>query len=210
MNVRWMFFGTLAAAALGLSSAAQAADEGWYLAADLGQAHYSGLTGTVNTPAGFTSHTSDNDMGYRLSGGYQFNQYWGAEVGYVDFGQGEINLTQNSPGTDTLSAKVKAHGFVFAGTGTYPFNDTWSGFLRFGAIDGHVENDLSGTGGLAILTGTTSSTDWKVTWGLGVNWLVASNWTVRAGWDQYSSLGNQNTTGEHDVNLLSIGAVYRF
>ena len=205
-----LFFIAIAAVALGLPFGVQAADEGAYAAFDFGQAHYSGLTGSVPAPAGFTSHTSDNDTGYRFTGGYQFNQYWGAEASYVDFGQGEIDLTQNSPGNDTLNGKVKAHGFVFAGTGTYPFNDAWSGFLRFGAIVGHVEDEVSGTGSLAVLNGTTSSTDWKVTWGLGVNWKFDPNWSVRAGWDQYSSLGNQNKTGENDVNLLSIGVVYHF
>lgn len=198
----------LVAATLGLPLAAQADSGAWYLSADAGQAHYSGAAGQA--PAGSTSHVSDSDTGYRFTGGYQFNEYWGVEASYVDFGQAETDATVTTPTAGTLSGKRKAHGFVFAGTGTYPFNDNWSGYLRFGTIDGHVENNLTGTGSLSGLTATQSSTDWKVTWGIGVNWKVASNWILRAGWDQYSSLGNQATTGENDVNLTSIGVVYRF
>lgn len=196
------------AAAMGLPFAAQA-DSGIYLGFDVGQAHYSGVTGQIASFGG-VSHTSDSDTGYRFTGGYQFNQYWGAEASYVDFGQAEGDVTVTSPSAGTFSVKRKAHGFVLAGTGTYPFNDTWSGYLRFGTIVGHVEVEGSGTGSLSTSTATQSSTDWKVTYGIGVNWKVANNWTVRAGWDQYSSLGNQNTTGEADVNLTSIGVVYRF
>lgn len=197
------------AAALGLPFAAQAADEGYYLGFDIGQAHYSGMTGQIGSFGG-TSHTSDNDTGYRFTGGYQFSQYWGAEVSYVDFGQAEGDVSITSPSAGAFSVKRKVHGFVFAGTGTYPFNDAWSGYLRLGAIVGHVEVDGSGTGSLSTSTATQSSTDWKVTYGLGVNWKVANNWILRAGLDQYSSLGNQNKTGEGDVNLASVGIVYRF
>ncbi|MGE5624050.1 MAG: outer membrane beta-barrel protein [Bacillota bacterium] len=204
-----LFFIAAALAGLSLPLAAHAADEGFYLAADAGQAHYSGLTGQVQSFGG-VSHTSDSDTGYRFTGGYQFNQYWGAEASYVDFGQGEANVTVTTPSAGTFSAKRKVHGFVFAGTGTYPFSDNWSGFLRFGGILGHVAIDGTGTGSLASSTDSPSSSDWKVTYGLGVNWKLTYNWVLRAGFDQYSSLGNQDKTGENDVNLLSVGVVYRF
>ena len=204
-----IFFLAAVAASLSLPLSAYAADDGFYLALDAGQAHYSGVSGSV-TAFGGTSHVSDSDTGYRFTGGYQFNQYWGAEASYVDFGQAEADVTVTTPSAGTFSAKRKAHGFVFAGTGTYPFNDVWSGFLRFGGIIGHVQVDATGTGSLATATGSQSSSDWKVTYGVGVNWKLTENWTVRAGWDKYSSLGNQNKTGENDVGLLSIGVVYRF
>ncbi len=209
MNIRSFVFWVIAAAAMSLPFGAQAADDSWYLGFDVGQAHYSGLAGQISTFGG-TSHTSDSDTGYRFTGGYQFNKYWGAEASYVDFGQGEQDVTITSPTAGTLSGKRQIHGFVFAGTGTYPFNDSWSGFLRVGAIDGHVQSKFTGTGSLAGSAVTETSNDWKVTWGVGVNWKLTENWVVRAGWDQYSSLGNQNKTGENDVNLLSVGAEYRF
>lgn len=193
----------------GLPMAAMAADTGWYGAFDLGQSRFNGLAGE-GAALGANPSISDSDTGYRLSGGYAFNQYWGLEASYVEFGQGEIDVTTTTPSSGTASAKVKAHGFVFAGTGTYPFTDQWSGFARLGMIDGHKEVTVTGTGSLAGLTTNPSSTDWKVAWGLGVNWAFAPHWVARAGWDQYRNLGNQNTTGEDNVNLASIGIVYYF
>lgn len=209
MNIKVIGLGVIAAAAISLPLASQAADDAWYVSADFGQAHYSGVTGTVASLGG-ASHVSDSDTGYRFSGGYQFNTYWGAEVSYVDFGQAEADVTIPAPAAGTFSGKRKAHGFVFAGTGAYPFNEDWSIFGRFGAIMGHLETESAGTGSLAGSTGTQSSTDWKVTYGIGVNWKLTNHWILRAGWDQFSSLGNQNKTGETDVNLTSVGIVYRF
>lgn len=207
MNIRNLIV-ILALAALGLPFTAQADTSAWYLAADVGQAHYSGVSGQA--PAVGTSHVSDSDTGYRFTGGYQFNEYWGLEASYVDFGQAETNVTVTTPVAGALSGKRQDHGFVFAGTGTYPFSDNWSGFLRFGTIIGHVQNKVAGTGSLSTSTVDQSSTDWKITYGIGVNWKVADNWILRAGWDQYSSLGNQNKTGENDINLMSVGIEYRF
>lgn len=209
MNSKRFVFLATAAAAMSLPFAAQAADDSWYAGFDVGQTHYSGLAGQVSSFGG-TSHLSDSDTGYRFTGGYQFNKYWGAEASYVDFGQAEVDVTATTPTAGTLSSKKQAHGFVFAGTGTYPFNDQWSGFLRLGGIVGHVQNKTAGTGSLAGFAGTQTSTDWKVTWGVGVNWKLTDNWVVRADWDQFSSLGNQAKTGENDVNLFSIGVVYHF
>jgi len=208
MKTKVILFGALAAA-MSLPLSAYAADDGFYLGFDVGQAHYSGVTGSL-APFGGISHVSDSDTGYRFTGGYQFNRYWGAEASYVDFGQAEANVDVTTPSAGSFAAKRQAHGFVFAGTGTYPFNDTWSIFGRLGGVMGHVKVDATGTGSLATATATQTSSDWKVTYGAGVNWKLAENWIVRAGWDQYSSLGNQNKTGESDVNLASIGVVYRF
>ena len=199
------------AAALASPLAANAADQGgWYVGLDAGQAHYAGLSGQVATPPGGSSHFSDNNFGYRVTGGYQFNEYWGLEVSWVDLGTAEMDITATTPTPGTLNEKVKTHGFLVAGTGTLPFNDQWSAFLRLGMIDGHVEVDAAGTGSLVADSGSQSSTDWKTTYGVGLNWNFYSNWTARIGWDQYRNLGNQNKTGEGNVNLASIGVVYKF
>lgn len=208
---RKIFFVAACVMALAAPVVASAADQGnWYVGVDAGQAHYAGLAGQVAVPAGGTSHFSDNDLGYRLTGGYQFNEYWGLEASWVDLGTAEMDITATTPTPGTLNEKAKAHGFLVAGTGTWPFNDQWSAFLRFGMINGHVDVDAAGSGSLAADTGSQSSTDWKTIYGIGLNWNFYTNWIARIGWDQYRNLGNQNKTGEGNVNLVTIGIVYRF
>ncbi len=202
---------------------ASAAGSGWYLAADRGQAHFADIAVQTN-PSVFqipvssfvSSSASTQHSAFRLTGGYQFNRYWGLEASYVSLGQATINNNYIDPTDATITtAEVqnRAHGWVLAGTGTYPFNDQWSVFARIGAIDGYLEQDLSiivnGCPGCYTPT-SVSSTAWKATYGVGVNWSFAHHWIVRLGWDQYRNLGNSNTTGEYTVNLDSIGIVYRF
>ena len=204
---------------------ASAAGSGWYLAADRGQAHFADIAAQpdpfvfkIPIIVGFESSSSASTQhtGFRLTGGYQFNQYWGLEASYVSLGQATINNNYIDP-TDqhvvTAEVKNRAHGWVLAGTGTYPFNDQWSAFARIGAIDGYLEQDVSLINvclGCYTPPTSVSSTAWKVTYGVGVNWSFAHHWIVRLGWDQYRNLGNSNTTGEYTVNLDSIGIVYRF
>lgn len=196
--------------AMALPVAASAADQSnWYVGFDVGQAHYAGLMDGVTVPAGITSHVSDNDNSFRLSGGYQFNRYFGLEAGWVDFGSGEIDLASASP-AGAGSGKIKAHGFFVVGTGMYPFTDQWSVFGRFGTIDGHKDFTWSGTGSLTALSSNQSSTDWKITYGVGVDWMFHSNWSARAAYDQYANIGNHNKTGEDNINVLSVGIVYHF
>ncbi|HEX6550269.1 MAG TPA: outer membrane beta-barrel protein [Gammaproteobacteria bacterium] len=196
--------------AMALPVAASAADQSnWYAGFDAGQAHFAGLTNGLTLPAGVTSHTSDNDNSFRISGGYQFNRYFGVEGGWVDFGSAELDLTSTSP-AGTGSGKIKAHGLFVVGTGMYPFTDQWSVFGRFGTIDGHKDFTWSGTGSLAGLGSNQSSTDWKLTYGVGVDWMFHSNWSARAAYDQYANIGNHNKTGEDNINVISVGIVYHF
>ena len=215
---RKIFVAAALATALALPLAANAADQsGWYVALDVGQAHYTGIMGQVEAiggipPAssGVTTHVSNNDTGYRLSGGYKFNEYWGLEASWVDLGTAEGDGSVTSPSPGSINGKIKSYGFVVAGTGTYPFNDQWSIFLRLGMINAQKEVDVTASGSLAPAAETTSSTDWKTTYGAGLNWNFYSNWAARIGWDQYRNLGNQNKTGEDNVNLASVGIVYKF
>ena len=182
---------------------ASAAGSGWYLAADEGHAHFADIAVQTN-PSVFqipisslvSSSASTQHSAFRLTGGYQFNQYWGLEASYVSLGQATINNNYIDP-TDqhivTAEVKNRAHGWVLAGTGTYPFNDQWSVFARIGAIDGYLEQDLNiiNVCPSCFITPTSvSSTAWKATYGVGVNWSFAHHWIVRLGWDQYRNLGN--------------------
>ncbi len=225
MNIKRLIQG-IATALILMPIIASAAGSGWYIAADEGHAHFADIAVQTNPsvfkiglPVGFVSSSaSTQHSAFRLTGGYQFNQYWGLEASYVSLGQATINDNfLDTVGAAIITAEVqnRAHGWVLAGTGTYPFNDQWSVFARIGAIDGYLEQDLSiivnGCPGCYTPIPTSASgTAWKATYGVGVNWSFANHWIVRLGWDQYRNLGNSNTTGEYTVNLDSIGIVYRF
>ena len=219
-----------------LPAAASADNSGWYIAADAGQSHYTGL-GDVS---GIITTFNANGTGYRLTAGYQFNLNWGLEASYVDLGQASGNGTGNVYGVpplgcdivcvfDQYNVKLMTHGWAFAVTGTYPFLNRWSVFVRVGIIDARSELDINNT---PIPPNTSAtSTNLKSTYGLGVNWSFVDHWALRLGWDRYANLGDSSgtspyflvvnpgnstfqyccsSTGTYNVNLVSLGIVYSF
>ncbi len=210
------------------SSIALADNSGWYVAADAGQSKFTG-TGDLNS-ANYAPITNTTDTGYRLNAGYQFNQYFGLEAGYVDFGQVTGNASYIGsyppPGSNTcgllcqfsydVNLNLKTHGWTLVLTGTYPFDDGWSISARAGEIDAHSELNIGVVplppyqAGEQPYSQNLSNTNWEGTYGLSLNWLFADHWAARLNWDRYTNLGNDSSVGHYNVNLASLGIVYRF
>lgn len=242
----------------GLSPAvAFATQPGWYMALDGGQAHYTGIAGTaaqwlamppasslpldVSNPIFIGGVSVDrhenNDTGYRLSVGYQFNPYLGLEAGYVHLGSvdasgggsyGEGPVCFPPPGVCTFAivvnvpyrstATLAVHGWDLVATGSWPISTQWSLFAQLGAFDARTRVDMESAPQDAADAAATnaepsdarySTTRWEPTYGVGVNWSPLDRWALRLGWDRYAHLGDGHTIGRFDINLLSVGVVYR-
>jgi OOP family OmpA-OmpF porin len=115
------FAATLAALALGATQTASA--EGWYAGAGLGQATIKG--------GGF----KDDDIGFKIFGGYQFNPYIAAEVEYLDGG------TAKDEGV-----KVGSNAFSASAIGSIPLNDQFSLFARLGYASWELNKDVDDDG----------------------------------------------------------------
>lgn len=239
-----------------LPAAAFATQPGWYIAIDGGQARYSGVAGNAAgwlslpptdvpppqpdsdtlvsccTRAATVSFGS-TDTAYRLTAGYQFNRYFGLEIGYVDLGSidaaghGTFSFSYQCP-IDTLcpdliggegyasSAHLGDRGWVLAMTGSWPLDSHWSLFGRAGMFDSHARLDVTTTpdssespaNPFAANSLHESATDWEPTYGVGVDYSPIDHWALRLGWDRYASLGDRSTAGTFSVNLVSLGVVF--
>ena len=49
-----------------------------------------------------------------------------------------------------------------------------------------------------------------MTYGLGVQWDINNQFGLRAEWQQYSSLGDDATTGQSDVEVIGVSALMKF
>ena len=196
----------------GLPALAQAGDGGWYGAVDLGQSKYDNGALQNLVPAGWPSTINDTDTGKRLTVGYQFNRNWGVEAGYTDLGSAKVYAKNPSPPIPDVPTYVQenpdAKGWSVAGTGTYPFNDSWSITGRLGMIDARVHDQVQSDGN--AFHPDLTETGWKTTYGLGLNWNFDPQWSFRLGYDWFRNLGDSGTTGEYNVSLLSLGVAYRF
>lgn len=132
--------------------------------------------------------------------GFPLTQTFGLEVGYMDLGKESI-VGANG---DTSEARAKVYNFDVVGN--FAINDSFSilgkvGFVRWGM---HSDTVKSGVASVADDDG------FKMTYGLGMQFNASKEIGVRVEWERFDKLGYSGTTGEHNVDLISIGAVYNF
>lgn len=184
------------AAALLLSSAvaapAFAADEGFYAGVKLGQAKY-------NT----TGLTKNNPTAFGVFGGYSINKNFAVEAEYIDLGS---VATAGTVGGVAVTASAKTSAWGLSAVGTLPLNNNFSLYGKLGFA--RAKSDFSGTGTLGSVTVTTALSENKTaaTFGLGGLYNVNQSVGIRFGWDRYKV----GSTGPTNVNLYSIGAVFKF
>ncbi len=228
-----------------LPGTALASQSHWYIAVDGGQVRYSGISGiaqqwisiTPLPPQGMLiissqsslQQSESNNIGYRLTAGYQFNRYFGIEGGFANFGQVQADgngsvvmsptngiLPLEQIATFTSSAKLRVRGWELAGIASWPLSQSWSLFGRAGIFDSHTKLEVASTpapptpGELVPKFINVSSSKWVPAYGAGVNFSPIDHWVLRLEWNRYAHLGDHGTTGRLNVNLLSLGVLYAF
>lgn len=198
--------------ALLLAFAAPAMAEGFYVLTSVGQTKtdldQGYLDGADRALPGFQSSTDKTDTGYKLQLGYQFNQYFALEGGYVNLGK--ATYQGSAAGIGNKSVEFKASGVNLDAVGILPLNDRLSVFAKAGAIYAKVERNASRHNGLGNFSSSTDSTDLKGTWGLGASYDLSKNLAVRAEYEQFHKLGKDDQTGEANVDMLSVGIACKF
>jgi len=206
--------GTLGLMALAAfaSSYAAADDAGWYGGASAGQSRAriddgritSGLLGS-----GFATTSISNDehsTGYKLFGGYQFNQNFALEGGYFDLGK--FGFTATTAPTGTLNGNIKLRGLNLDLVGTLPITEKFSAFGRAGLNYAHARDSFTGTGSVDVINPNPSKNAMNYKFGVGVQYALTESLAMRAEVERYrinDAVGNKG-----DIDLVSVGLIYRF
>jgi OmpA-OmpF porin, OOP family len=144
MNKKW-FVSMLGAAAMAVSAGAyaqQPASTGFYIGAEVG-----------NTDVG----GADDDIGFKILGGYQFHRNIAAELGY--------GLMYDKSGVEVKALEAVA-------VGMFPIANQFS---------------IIGKLGLANIDVNPGDDKTELTWGLGVQYDFSRNLGVRALWQRYET-----------------------
>ena len=208
----------LCVAATLVSPVALAEDAGWYAGGSLGSARAKSDTSAAQFDAELatlgitaTSTLSEDDTGFKLFAGYQFNKNLAVEGGYVDLGKPiEFSSVVTAPGAGTVNGTIKNDGWNLDVVGILPINDAFSAFGKVGLYYSKTKLYVSATGAGGTAAGSASETETTPKFGLGANYAFTKNVGVRAEWERYLNLGDTNTTGEGDVDLWSIGVTFKF
>lgn len=194
--IRVLLKSALIAAATLSSAAAMAQTSGFYGGGAVGQAI------SQDACSGVTVGCEDSSVGWKIFGGYQFNENIGAELGYVEFGKSTYATT--SAGIPvTGSQKPKA--FELVGVGTLPLGNNVSVYGKLGVAMWEVDVSAPAAAGVAA---NTDGTD--LTYGLGLKYDFTKNIGARLEWQRYDNAGKSANTGESDIDLFSVGVVFKF
>lgn len=150
----------------------------------------------VTCPVG--SACDDTDTAWKVYGGLEVNEFISMEVGYVDLG--EATLT----GVTTGSAEV--NGMTIAAVGTYAITPNFTLLGRGGMNILNLEINKK-TAGVSSNSGDTDVA-WSL--GLGAQYNLNKSLGFRVEYERFYNVGDADTTGESDVDLISAGLVYSF
>jgi OOP family OmpA-OmpF porin len=181
-------------AAPAVSMAQARGDTGWYVGASVGQSK----ARHVNC-AGFDS-CDTKAAAFGILGGYQINRNFAAELGYHDLGK----VTFSAPG---VNGNIKASAWELVGLGAYPLANQFSVYGKLGAYHAESKSSASIAG---LGSGSLKETNTDLTFGLGVQYDVSRELGVRGEWQRYKNVGGDNTGGKSDIDVLGIGAIWRF
>lgn len=169
----------------------------------------SSLDGIFNP--GFSCNENDTDTGFKVFAGMNFTPTIAGEFGYVDLGKFTINANGNIRGIPVgINGDAKAHGWTVSGVLTLPIANQLSFLARLGLNDWKVEESASGSGGGVSASANQSATGTDPYFGLGLQYAMNKNLGLRGEWERYKNLGDTDTTGQSDVDLLSVGMIYKF
>jgi OOP family OmpA-OmpF porin len=210
MVLRKVMLGISAAALMsGLVLAPGMAQAGeWYGGAGFGQSKindFSGLCDAILSlaPGGSSCSSDDKDNGLKIFAGNQINKNAAVEFGYIDLGKGKFSVS--GPGVGG-SGGWETTGFNIALVGTLPVDNSFGLLGRIGIFRWDVDFNVSGLGGSA----SESATGADLTYGLGVKYDFNKTTGMRAEWERFKDVGDENKTGQADLDLLSVSLVFKF
>ena len=184
---------------LALSLLPGTAFAGWYAGVGVGQSK-----ADVDCDLDITCSADDTGSAFKFYVGNQFTQTLGAEFGFVDLGRVKASGTDSVFGT--VDSSFKAEGFFAAITGSMPLGEVSLfgkvGLLRWD-LDADVSSSVFGSGSVS-----ESGTDPLV--GVGAQMIVGQATALRVEWERFMDIGDEDETGQSDVDVISVGVVFKF
>lgn len=198
---KWL--GAAAVAAAGLTALPAAAelqfgrmDTGLYLGASVGSGHYRHICN--GTPAG--ASCDNDDVAGRAFVGWQFNQYFGLELGAAYLGKTQFEVA----GVDVAS--VRNRNVDLVGVFSYPIHSMFSVYGKAGIARNRTTASTALIPG--VLTSVSASdTSTNLTYGAGVRYNFTRNWAARAEWQRYH-FGDDSFVPSDKIDYFSLGLLY--
>jgi OOP family OmpA-OmpF porin len=167
-----------------------------------------------NTPVD-SSSLDDSDTAYGVHVGYRWNSYVATELGYVNLGEGlfEANLSDPAVVSEptVFSARFRTTGITAAMLGIFPVAGMFDFHGRAGVYyaDTRYRQRQDFTTSDTFLSGESKANSFDALAGIGAAWNFNENYSLRVEYQKFLNVGDKDDTGEVDVDLLTIGVLFR-
>lgn len=183
-------------------AAASAQDAKWYAGAAIGQSKFNGM---CDDTGGLSC--KDTDTAWKFFGGYKFHPNFSAELGYSDFGKANLSGTTAGVG---VNADFKANAWELDGVGSWPLANKFSILGRLGVYRAKMDGRATAAAGGLSASASASATNTGLTFGIGGGYDITQTVAARLEWQRYSKVGGDNVAGKGDIDVISIGALFKF
>ena len=200
-----MLSAIVAGAALLASSAvmAQATPSGGYLGFGIGSGTAKDFCSTGGDPSIVLNSCDDKANGWKIFGGYRVSKNLAFEAGYSVGSDFKASATVfGVPGSVEASANF-LEGTVI---GMLPLGDRFALLGKIGLNFWSLDVSASALGG----SESESDSGIGLTYGVGAQFDFTPKFGMRAEYQMYPDVGDDSTTGQTDVSVLSASVYFRF
>lgn len=145
----------------------------------------------------------ERHVGYKVFLGYQFNRYFGAELGFFDLGK--FGYTATTTPTGTLTSSFRVQGANLGLVGTMPVTDRFSLLARVGAQAARTRSNVSGTGAVVVANERPSDRKNNLKIGLGMQYEMNRHLFLRAEVERFrvsDAVGNDPRVAMYSVSMV--------
>jgi OOP family OmpA-OmpF porin len=191
-----------------------AAQSGWYAGLTIGASNI--VEGPNVVPVtgatAIVASSDERDPGVKVLAGYRFNRWFAAEGGYAYLGEFQFTNRVTAPTNGTYNADLRVIGLVLDAVGMLPLGYGFTALAKVGVVGSEVRTTRSISGNVTPAPNTepnVSADEANLKYGLGLQYDLGKVAAVRAEWERFNKLGNAGT-GEFDIDLYSVGLMFRF
>jgi len=156
---------------------------------------------------GGESSCDDSSVSFRLYGGTEINGYTSFEVGYQYMDDVEA---EGYVGGTFLTAAVNGHFVDTTLQVGLPEAGPFKIFSKAGLMLWRLNYDASASNSIASVSVSDNDTGIALRTGLGASYELSEQLRLRADWDFLLDVGDEDGSGEADINIFSVGSEFRF
>jgi opacity protein-like surface antigen len=189
---------------------AQAEDSNVYVEATLGRIRQSMdvYEYVIKSPEEELADDNTTELAWGLSLGYEFNEHFAAELGYLDAGSAERRVYGPRIGDQSMQSS-RVRGLVASLVPAWSFAESVRAYVRLSAL--YARDEMTNRNG-SLAEASYSSTYDDLTWlaGVGVEYALMDRWSMSLEYVRTGVIERNSTTGDNYLSGATMGFKFRF